>query len=144
MQTIDSLSQEVQDKISAYGEKFKDIFEVMEKVVFKSDVKLFGEIVNELEDVNIQNHYGWTLLHITIRREETAMVELLLKKGADIDRVDGVGWTPLMESIMDDKPALCKLLVDNGANKTIANARGATAPMLAQKFGRANMYAYLS
>ena len=144
MQTIDSLSQEVQDKISAYGEKFKDIFEVMEKVVFKSDVKLFGEIVNELEDVNIQNHYGWTLLHITIRREETAMVELLLKKGADIDRVDGVGWTPLMESIMDDKPALCKLLVDNGANKTIANARGATAPMLTQKFGRANMYAYLS
>lgn len=144
MQTIASLSQDVQDKIAAYNEEFKDLFEAIEKVVYKSDVKLFGEILNELEDINFQNHYGWTLLHITIRREETAMVELLLKKGADIDKVDGVGWTPLMEAIMDDKPALCKLLVDHGADKKIANARGATAPMLAQKFGRTNMYAYLS
>ena len=92
----------------------------------------------------MQNNYGWTLLHITIRREETAMVELLLNMGADIDKVDGVGWTPLMEAIMDDKPALCKLLVEKGADKTIANQRGATAPMLAQKFGRSSMYGYLA
>lgn len=71
------------------------------------------------------------------------MVELLLAKGADIDRVDGVGWTPLMEAIMDDKASLCKLLVEKGADKSIANARGATAGMLAQKFGRANMLGYL-
>jgi len=45
---------------------------------------------------------------------------------------------------MDDKPALCKLLVEKGANKTIANQRGATAPMLAQKFGRSSMYGYLA
>ena len=143
MQTIDSLSTEVQDKIKAYGEEFKDIFEAFEKVVYKSDFELFSAMVNELTDINIQNNYGWTLLHITIRREETQMVELLLEKGADIDRVDGVGWTPLMEAIMDDKPSLCKLLVEKGADKTIANARGATAPMLAQKFGRSSMYEYL-
>ncbi len=143
MQTINSLSQETQDAINAYGEEFQDLFEAIEKVVYKSDIKLFTAIVDELEDINMQNHYGWTLLHITIRREETAMVELLLQKGADINKVDGVGWTPLMESIMDDKPALCKLLVDNGADKTIANQRGATAPMLAQKFGRSSMYDYL-
>ena len=144
MQTIDSLSQETQDKIQAYNEEFKDLFEAIEKVVYKSDIKLFTAIVNELEDINMQNHYGWTLLHITIRREETEMVELLLKKGADIDKIDGVGWTPLMEAIMDDKPALVKFLVDNGADKSIANARGATAPMLAQKFGRSSMYGFLA
>ena len=144
MQAIDSLTQDTQEKINAYNEEFKDLFEAIEKVVYKSDFKLFSAIVDELEDINMQNNYGWTLLHITIRREETAMVELLLKKGADIDKVDGVGWTPLMEAIMDDKPTLCKLLVEKGANKTIANQRGATAPMLAQKFGRSNMYAYLA
>lgn len=143
MQTIDSLSQEVQEQIKAYGEEFQDLFEAFEKVVYKSDFELFSAMVNELEDINIQNNYGWTLLHITIRRGETQMVEFLLEKGADIDRVDGVGWTPLMEAIMDDKAALCKLLVDKGADKTIANARGATAPMLAQKFGRSNMFEYL-
>jgi len=144
MQTIESFSDQIQESINAYGEEFKDIFEVLEKVVYKSDIKLFTAIINELEDINVQNHYGWTPLHITIRRGESAMVALLLTKGADIDKVDGVGWTPLMEAIMDDKPELCKLLVDNGADKSIANARGATAPMLAQKFGRSNMYGYLS
>ncbi len=144
MQTVESFSQEIQERTKAYNEEFKDIFEILEKVVYKSDVKLFTAIINELEDINIQNHYGWTLLHITIRRNEVAMVELLLKKGADIDKVDGVGWTPLMEAIMDDKPELCKLLVDSGADKSIANARGATAPMLAQKFGRSSMYGYLA
>jgi len=93
MQSIDSLSQDTQNKINDYNQEFKDIFEVIEKVVYKSDLKLFSDIVNELKDINIQNHYGWTLLHITIRREETAMVELLLNKGADIDKVDGVDST---------------------------------------------------
>jgi len=144
MQTINSLSQEIQTKIKSYNEDFKDIFELFEKVVYKSDLELFTTLINELEDLNIQNSYGWTLLHITIRREETAMVELLVEKGADIDKADGVGWTPLMEAIMDDKPSLVKFLVEKGADKSIANDRGATAPMLAQKFGRSSMFGYLA
>jgi ankyrin repeat protein len=67
------------------------------------------------------------------------MVELLLEKGADINRVDGVGWTPLMEAVMDDMTDLCGYLVEKGADTTIANLRGATAPMLVQKFSRTSM-----
>ncbi len=145
MQTITSLTQGTQDKIKTYNEDFKDIFSLFEKVVYKSDLELFTTLVNELEDINIQDSaYGWSLLHITIRREETAMVELLIEKGANIDIADGVGWTPLMEAIMDDKPALVKYLVEKGADKSIANGRGATAPMLAQKFGRSTMFGYLA
>jgi ankyrin repeat protein len=143
MQNINSLSLELQNKIKSYNEEFQDIFELFEKVVYKDDFELFSSLLEEIEDINIQNKYGWTLLHIAIRRDRTNMVELLLKKGADIDRVDGVGWTPLMEAIMDDMPSLCKMLVESGANKSIANARGATAPMLAQKFGRESMFEYL-
>ena len=131
------------ENFTAYGEEFTDLFELFEKVVYKSDLELFTTLVNDLEDINIQNNYGWTLLHITIRRNERAMVELLLEKGADIDRVDGVGWTPLMEAIMDEMTDLVELLVKQGADKTIANARGATAPMLAQKFGRSSMFEFL-
>lgn len=145
MQEIATFSSETQEKIKAYNENFKNLFEIFEKIVYKSDLTLFTTLVDELQDINIQDSaYGWTLLHITIRREETAMVELLLAKGADIDKTDGVGWTPLMEAIMDDKPSLVKLLVEKGADKSIANARGATAPMLAQKFGRSSMYGYLA
>jgi len=119
-------------------------FAVFEKVVYENDFDTFVSMVKKLEDINIQNKYGWTLLHITIRRDRRDMVAYLLENGADINRVDGVGWTPLMEAIMDDMPELVKRLVDAGADKSIANQRGATAPMLAQKFGRVNMYEYLS
>ena len=119
-------------------------FSLFEKVVYENDFEKFKEMVSKLEDINIVNKYGWTLLHITIRRDRRDMVEYLLDNGADIDKTDGVGWTPLMEAIMDDMPELVKYLVEKGADKTIANQRGATAPMLAQKFGREHMYGYLA
>jgi len=122
----------------------EELFEKFETLVYNNDITTFKTMASELEDINIQNKYGWTLLHIAIRRDRAEMVEFLLDNGADIDRVDGVGWTPLMEAIMDDKTSLVKFLVEKGADKTIANQRGATAPMLAQKFGRVSMFEYLS
>ncbi len=119
-------------------------FALFEKVVYKNDFTKFKEMVSDLENINIQNKYGWTLLHITIRRDRQDMVIYLLDNNADIDKVDGVGWTPLMEAIMDEMAELVKLLVERGADKSIANARGATAPMLAQKFDRSNMFEYLT
>ncbi len=115
-------------------------FENFEKIVYDNDFDTFKSEVEKLDDINIQNKYGWTLLHIAIRRDRQDMVNYLLDNGAKIDKIDGVGWTPLMEAIMDDMPALVSILVDRGADKTIVNARGATAPMLAQKFGRVSMY----
>lgn len=128
----------------AYGEKFSDTFSLLEKIIYESDLELFKSTVNSLENINIQDKkYGWSLLHMSIRRGENEMLAYLLEKGADINITDGVGWTPLMEAIMDDKPELCKALVDAGADKSLVNERGVTAPMLAQKFGRENMYEYL-
>ncbi len=121
-----------------------DVFEMFEKIVYDNDLELFKSESAKLNDINIQNKYGWTLLHVSIRRDRTDMVNFLLDSGADINKVDGVGWTPLMEAIMDDMPNLCKVLIDRGADKSVANARGVTAPMLAQKFGRENMYDILS
>ena len=115
-------------------------FENFEKIVYNNDFDTFKEEVQKLDDINIQNKYGWTLLHVAIRRDRRDMVNFLLDNGADINKIDGVGWTPLMEAIMDDMPELVSVLVDRGADKSIANARGATAPMLAQKFGRVSMY----
>jgi len=119
-------------------------FSVFEKLVYDNNFDTFKEMTLSLDDINIQNKYGWTLLHVAIRRDRREMVALLLENGADINKIDGVGWTPLMEAIMDDMPELVKYLVDQGADKTIANQRGATAPMLAQKFGRENMYGLLA
>lgn len=116
-----------------------ELFEKIEKIVYEND---FGAFKNEFDngaDLNMQNKYGWTPLHVAIRRDRRDMVEYLLDKGADIDKVDGVGWTPLMEAVMDEMTDLVGYLVEKGADKTIANQRGATAPMLVQKFERTSM-----
>ena len=121
-----------------------DLFELFEEIVYKDSFNDFNALLEAGADLNLQNKYGWTLLHISIRRDRQDMVKLLLDKGADINKIDGVGWTPLMESIMDDMPELCKTLIDRGADVTIANQRGATAPMLVQKFGRQSMMGFFS
>ena len=117
----------------------------VEELVYNNDIDGFKSLIDSLEDVNIQDKYGWTPLHLAIRRGREDMVRYLVEeKNADINIQDNSGWTPLMEAIMDDFPSIVKYLVEKGADLSIANKRGATAPMLAQKFGRTSMYAYLS
>jgi len=117
----------------------EEVFSSLENIVYKGDFEAFKAVFEAGEDLNIQNKYGWTPLHIAIRRNHKDMVEYLLDKGADINKVDGVGWTPLMEAVMDNMTELCALLIERGADKSIANDRGATAGMLVQKFGRTSM-----
>jgi len=114
-------------------------FETLEKIVYNNDLEALKNEIENGMDVNIQNKYGWTPLHVSIRRDRRDMVAYLLEQGADIDRVDGVGWTPLMEAVMDDMPELCAFLLEKGADVSIKNERGGSASMLVQKFGRTSM-----
>jgi len=117
-------------------------FDTMEKVVYENNFEAFKVGFESGADLNMQNKYGWTPLHVAIRRDRRDMVEYLIDKGADIDKVDGVGWTPLMEAVMDDMTELVAYLIEKGADKNIANQRGATAGMLVQKFARSSMAQY--
>ena len=117
-------------------------FITLERIVYDNDLEAFKRVFEYGTDVDLQNTYGWTPLHIAIRRDRRDMVAYLLEHGADIDKVDGVGWTPLMEAVMDDMPELCALLIEKGADVNIANDRGGTAGMLVQKFGRESMVKY--
>ena len=117
----------------------------VEELVYKNDIDSFKKLIDSLDNVNIQDKYGWTPLHLAIRRGREEMVRYLVEeKKADINIQDNSGWTPLMEAIMDDFPSIVKYLVEQGADLSIANNRGATAPMLAQKFQRVSMFDYLS
>jgi ankyrin repeat protein len=117
----------------------------IEELIFKKDIEGFKTFIDSLEDVNIQEKYGWTPLHFAIRRGEEEMVKYLVEeKNADINIQDNAGWTPLMEAIMDDYVGIVRYLVSKGDDKSIQNKRGATAPMLAQKFGRTDMFEYLA
>jgi len=121
-----------------------ELLKKVEELIYNDDLEGFKTFIDTLENVNIQEKYGWTPLHLAIRRGKMEMVKFLIEeKNADINIQDKSGWTPLMEAIMDDFTDIVKYLVEQGADLNIANERGATAPMLAQKFGRSSMYEYL-
>jgi len=121
-----------------------EIMKQVEELVYKNDYDAFVALMDSLESVDIQDKYGWTPLHLAIRRGREDMVHYLVeKKKADINIQDNSGWTPLVEAIMDDYPALVKYLVEKKTDLQIANNKGATAPMLAKKFNREAMYGYL-
>ncbi len=142
LSTIDTA---IAERISSYDThpESDDIFGVFADIVYQDDTEAFNALIAAGADVNMQNKYGETLLHISIRRDRRDMVTTLLDNNADINRADAPGWTPLMECVMDDMPELCKLLLEHGADTSIANKRGATAAMLVQKFGRQSMMGML-
>ncbi len=144
LQVLDKMDAEIETRVLGYASHPNgDLFDLFSDVIYQDDTEAFKSMIESGADVNLQNKYGWTLLHIAIRRDRREVVEYLLANDADINRADAVGWTPLMESIMDNMTDLCGYLVAQGADKSVANQRGATAPMLAQKFGRQSMYQFL-
>ena len=68
----------------------------------------------------------------------------LIEQGADINFIDAVGWTPMMEAIIDSKPEFGRILAQKGADQTIVNQKGATAKMLAMKFGQRAFLEFLN
>jgi len=140
LEILGKMDPQIEERILDYASHPDGgLFELLEDIVYMNDVEAFKAVFEHGGNVNLQNKYGWTPLHIAIRRDRREMVAYLLSHGADINKQDGVGWTPLMESIMDDMPELCRTLLDAGADTSVVNHRGGTAAMLVQKFGRTSM-----
>lgn len=140
LEILDKIDPVIETRVLEYASHPEGgLFELFEDIVYHDDLEALKAMIDAGANINLQNRYGWTPLHIAIRRDRREMVRYLIEKGADINRADGVGWTPLMECVMDDMPELCQLLLEHGADTSIANHRGATAAMLVQKFGRTSM-----
>ncbi|KAF2963557.1 hypothetical protein GQX73_g10010 [Xylaria multiplex] len=89
-------------------------------------------------------------LHLAARREDLAIVRLLLEKGADPNvrawpdngflrlgdkRLTGRGWTALHEAAFKGHETIVKLLLDNKADAHIEDASGQTALEIAASQG---------
>ena len=122
-----------------------DPFKVVAYFIKTGDLETIRKLIESGYDINSaeQGDFGSSLLHNAIRYDQMEIFHYLIDKGADIDFADAVGWTPLMEAIIDTKPAYGKILVDQGCDQNIANKRGVTAKMLAQKFGQHEFLVFL-
>ncbi len=59
---------------------------------------------------------GWTPLHVAAYRGHLDFVQLLIERGADVNRADKYGGTPLMQAAQNGNLAIVKLLMAKGAD----------------------------
>jgi ankyrin repeat protein len=123
-----------------------DEFKVVAHFIKTGDldtVKAFIEAGYDI-DSRESGDFGSSLLHNAIRYGQMEIFKYLIEQGADINFVDAVGWTPMMEAIIDAEPEFGRILAEKGADQSIVNYKGATAKMLAMKFGQRTFLEFLN
>jgi len=68
-------------------------------------------------EIDQQDSFGSTALHVAARSGHLASVQSLLNAGAALDLQDGYGFTPLHEAAVGNHSAICQLLVTAGADR---------------------------
>ena len=82
------------------------------------------------------NKTGWTPLHYAATKGHLPMIRLLLENYAYIDAESPNGSTPLMMAGMYGTPEAVKLLIEEGADPMLKNQQGLTAQQFAQRGNR--------
>lgn len=82
------------------------------------------------------NRDAWLIggvFHCAVASGDSNIVVMMLKRGADIDRIAGYGYTPLQVATRHDQVPMMKLLVGYGADPFRLSREGETALELATK-----------
>lgn len=71
------------------------------------------------KNINEQNWQGNTLLHLSVRANQSSLASFLIEAGANKDITNHMGLTPLHMACLKGDVALVKLLVHSGSNTKI-------------------------
>jgi len=91
-------------------------------------------LVEQGADVNRADEMEYSPLHWAIATKNRAAVELLLKRGADINYNHPDSGPLIIDAITQD-PSLAALLIDSGVNLQVQSPRGASPLMVAAESG---------
>ena len=90
-------------------------------------------LLDQGADVNgVSSFLGVTALIGATSMDQTAVVQLLLARGADVNKA-GLETTPLTEAAVDGYPDMVRILIDKGADVNKKDNRDETALMKASK-----------
>jgi len=80
------------------------------------------ELVRDVNNANLAQSDGTTLLHWAVYYDDSELVEQLLEQGADVSVRNDYGATPLSQAAIIGNPDVLELLLEAGAD---ANEKGA-------------------
>lgn len=108
---------------------------ILFSAISQGNVAYFNATYKDIENPNVKNQIGDTLLTYSVLLQEEDIIASLLAKGADPNLPNNLGYTPLDIAIeMLDIKAL-QLLIDNKANAKYLDAFGRTYLMHASRVG---------
>lgn len=91
-------------------------------------------------DPNLSDSRGVSALSIAVRSQVSEIAHLLLKAGADVNRLSGDrGYSPLMDAVQKGDAMMAEMLLHNGANPDLKSKDGQTALIISVGRGDAVM-----
>lgn len=83
-------------------------------------------LIEHNADIDIQDSYGLTPLHLAVDLGNKKMIEQLVEKGANINAQDNDGWTPLVHAVRHGKLDTIEYLIKNKADVDVVGKDGRT------------------
>ena len=83
--------------------------------------KVVLHIIRQGADINSQNIYGNTVLHMSAALGYDKFLKYLIELGADVNTVNEEGNTPLHVAVYNGFSKSAKLLIDAGADINLSN-----------------------
>jgi len=108
----------------------------------ENDINLVQQGITGGGDINVSNLQGVTPLLIAVKNQNLAMVTLLLKAGADPNRVNADG-SPIHEAVRKHNVQVLGLLLDSKGNVNLPADNGKTPIMIAVQLQQMELIDYL-
>jgi len=124
---------------TAFAADPKAALSQLSDAIGRGDKKLFQTILPKITDVNQPfNPQKETALTLAAYNDHYEWVEVLIRRGANIDHQTSTGYSALMFASMgmrnaDDAVKTVQLLLASGANRDLKNRDGKTALDLARE-----------
>jgi len=100
-----------------------------------------GADLNALDTRTNQN--GRTALNYAAEKNQAAMIQWLIDRGAEVNRANNTGFTPLHHAAESGSPAAAEMLLKLGAALKATNRRGETPLAVAKRRGMTEVAAML-
>jgi ankyrin repeat protein len=92
-------------------------FDEVHKLIKKGDLMAVRAALDGGVDANLSNKFSWTLLMLAALEGNTPIAELLIARGAEIDKANAAGETALSLTACGGHLRLMKVLLAHGSSK---------------------------
>jgi ankyrin repeat protein len=91
-------------------------FDEASRLIKHGNIIALRQALDEGLDPNLSNKYLWTMLMVTASTGNTKIGELLIYKGADVNKIQKNGWSAFSLAAMSGHIPFINLLLAHGAS----------------------------